>query len=240
MKKSVRILTLLLVLSMTLCLLPAAAADDPEWVYRYKKHGTETYQTVQVGAYPNLKTAQAALDAMRSYGYEAFIFNDGKHCRVCVGLYDAATKADDSKILDAIKDFKTLTRADDSLYACCGSFMTAVTIPADEAKKFSGFGGSAPAATATPKRTSIEVQEPEELYKDGSYCWIKFDRFRRLYGYYEPDNIEESGIAGYVTHGEKVNLIGHTGKWSLIELKNGTREWTLTAYLWPTDPNAKS
>ena len=238
MKKTARILALILLLSMSLCLLPAAAADGDEWVYRYNSHN-DVYRTVQVGAYPAQKYAETARDLLRSYGYEAFVFNDGKHSRVCIGLYEPTVTTADKAIQDAIDDYKTLTRDSKYLTACCTTFLTTVTIPADEAKKFSGFGGSAPAATATPKRTSIEVQEPEELYKDGSYCWIKFDRYRRLYGYYEPDNIEESGIAGYVTHGEKVNLIGHTGKWSLIELKNGTREWTLTAYLWPKDP-AKS
>ena len=226
MKKSVRVLALILILAMSLCLLPAAAAEPKEWVYKARTKG-ESYKTVQIGAYPAQVYAETARDLMRSYGYEAFVYNAGRYSLVCVGLYDAGTKADDGKVQDAINDFKTLTRAgDDYLTSCCSAFLADIKLPEGEAQKFSAFGGTAPSATETPKRTSIEVQEPEELYKDGCYRWVKIDAdVKRIYAYYGPD-AEESGIAGYVKTGEYVKMIGHTGNWVLVEKYDGARMWT--------------
>ncbi len=231
MKKLTRFLALALTLAMTLCLLPAAAADkaeDYEWLYSAKKKGGEECYAVQIGSWRALHGAKIACEELRSYGYEAFVYHTGNY-RVCVGLFPDYEE-DPAPAQELIDDLKTLTRASVYMTSCCSAYPTKVQLP-PEKERFTAFGGEAPEATEEPVRTSIELQQPGKRSTLATPLtqYVDNPSGKRIYMYYAPD--ADAGICGYLSHGQKISVLAKDGKSAFVETENKRQGWVPTDFL---------
>lgn len=230
MKKITRILALALLLSMTLCLLPASAKGytiDYEWLYPYDKKIENTY-AVQIGNWKLFDGAKTACELLRSYGYEAFIYANCGY-RVCVGLWPDYEEDPDC-VKDIIADLKTLTRDSKYLASCCSAFPVKVTVPEEAKEKFSAFGAELPEATAEPTRTKTEMRAPYGAVKPEK-APVKYvnNKGWRIYMFYGPT--DEYGICGFAAHKEAVKVLAEEGIFSYIQTSDKREGWVNTCLL---------
>lgn len=238
MKKLTRILALALLLSMTVCLLPASAKNKPieyEWLYSYDEDIEDTY-SVQVGSWRLFNGAKKACELLRSYGYEAFIYFDNNY-RVCVGLWPDYDN-DSTPVDELIEDLKTLTRDSEYLAACATSFVTEVKVPEEAEEKFSAYGAEMPKATAEPKRTKAELCTPSDLPNANlaPTMYVKNSTHAgwAIYMYY--GITDEYGICGFVGNKQPVKLLGVDGAFSYIRTADQREGWVNTCMLTGTKP----
>lgn len=239
MKKLSRFLALALLLSMTLCLLPAYAANryglpEYEWLYNAMDKKNEDCYAVQIGSWRSFDGAKTACELLRSYGYEAFVYYSGNY-RVCVGLFPDY-KDDHAPAQELIDDLKTLTRDSVYLTSCCSAYATPVRIPAAEKEKFTAFGGEAPEASEEPVRTSIVLRQPYKSTKLAAPVrqYVNNPSGKRIFMFY--DTAADAGICGFLSHGQEVSVLARDGKCSFVETANKQQGWVSSDYLSNTNP----